>query len=183
MCKGYVALACAFGIVVMLPALADEKMNLDADTGLWELTTHPQMTGTLSIPEQQLQKMTPEQRARIEAALQAATQNANQEHIVRQCLTAAERDRVFDLGNESSSCKTTVIRNTSSELEVRRECATTDDVHTTTERLQMSGPRHVSGSVDAVMSRNGKPMTMHMTIEGRWLGADCGAIKGAQVLK
>ena len=179
-----VALACALGICVILPVSADEtKVKLDADLGLWEVTTHPKMSGTLTIPEEQLQKMTPEQRARMEAAMQAVTQNAQREHVVRQCLTPEQRAKGFDLGNEGSSCKTTVIQNTSSELEVRRECGAESEVRTTTEHFRMSGSRHVSGTVDAAMSQNGKPVAMHMTIEGRWLGADCGGIKDAQVVK
>lgn len=184
MSKCNVALACALGIVVMLPASADgTKVNLDADTGLWEVTTHPQMSGTLNIPDEQLQKMTPEQRARVEAALKSVTENVNQEHVIRQCLTPGERSKGFDLGNEGSSCKTTVRRNTSSELEVRRECSADNEVRTTTEHFRMSGRRHMSGTVDAAMSQNGKPVTMHMTIEGKWLAADCGGVKDAQVVK
>ena len=184
MTKTYLALACALGIVLTLPVSADQtKVKLDAETGLWEMTTHPQMSGTLQIPEEQLQKMTPEQRARVEAALQSATANVSREHVIRQCLTPEQLSKGFDVGDEGSSCKTTVIRNTSSELEVRRECTESNAPHTTTERFRMSGRREVSGTVDAALSQNGRPLTMHMTIEGRWLGADCGGIKDAQVVK
>ncbi|MGH8217359.1 MAG: DUF3617 domain-containing protein [Steroidobacteraceae bacterium] len=184
MSKSTVALACALGILVMLPISADEaKVKLNADTGLWEVTTHPEMSGTLKIPEEQLQKMTPEQRARVEAALQTATERAKQEHVTRQCVTPEQLGKGFDLGNEGSSCKTTIIRNTSSELEVRRACTEDSNVRTTTEHFRMNGRRHVLGTVDAAMMQGGKPLTMHMTIEGRWLGADCGGIKGAQVVK
>lgn len=184
MSKSTVAFACALGILVVLSASADEaKVKLDAATGLWEVTTHPQMSGTLKVPEEQLQRMTPEQRARVEAALQTATERAKQEHVMRECLTSEQLGKGFDLGNEGSSCKTTVIRNTSSELEVRRECSEEGNVRTTTEQFRMDGRRHVSGTVDAAMSQGGKPLTMHMTIEGRWLGADCGGIKEPQVVK
>lgn len=184
MSRSNVALACALGMLVMLPASADqEKVNLDADTGLWEVTTHPQMSGSLKIPEEQLQKMTPEQRARVEAALQAVTESAKEGHVMRQCLTREHLGKGFDLGNEGADCKTTVIRNTSTELEVRRQCSGNDNVRTTTEHFRMDGRRRVSGTMDAVMSQEGKPLTMHMAIEGRWLGADCGAVKDAEVVK
>ena len=184
MYKANLALACALGIAVMLPVMADEtNVKLDAATGLWEVTTHPQMSGTLSLPEEQLQKMSPEQRGRVEAALQSASKSMNQEHIIRECLTPEQRAKGFDLGNEGSSCKTTIIQNTSHELHVRRECAANGGVRTTTEHFQMNGSRSVSGTVDAAMSQDGKPLTVHMTIEGKWLGADCGAIKDPQIVK
>lgn len=184
MTKSNVALACALGIVVMLPATADETtVKLDASMGLWEVTTHPRLSGKLQIPEEQLQKMTPEQRARVEAAMQGVTQSASQDHVIRECLTPEMRSKGFDLGNEGSSCKTTVIQNSSSELQVRRACNENSNVRTTTEHFRMSGSRHMSGTVDAAMAQDGRPVTMHMVIEGRWLSANCGDVKDAQVVK
>ena len=185
MSKGTVALACALGIVVMLPVSADQtKVMLDADTGLWEVTTQPEVNGALSMPEEQLQQLSPEQRARVEAALQAATENAKQEHVVRECLTPEQRAKGFDLGaNDTSSCTTHVIRNASDELEVRRECVPGSNLRSMTEHLRMSGHRHVSGTVDVLMLQSGKQMTMHMTIEGRWLTADCGSVKDVERVK
>jgi hypothetical protein len=184
MVKGNVALACALGILVMLPVSADEtKVNLAADDGLWEVTTHPQTTGEMPISQEQLQRLTPEQRARVEAAMKAAMGAANREHVMHECMTPEKRQKGFDLGDEGSSCKTKVIKNTNNELEVRRECSTDNDVHTTTEHIRMNGRRHVSGTVDAAMSRGEKQMTMHMSIEGKWLGADCGAVKDSEVVK
>ncbi|HXS26400.1 MAG TPA: DUF3617 domain-containing protein [Steroidobacteraceae bacterium] len=184
MSKSTVALACALGIAVMLPVSADTtRVKLAADSGLWEVTTHPKISGSFTIPEEQLQKMSPEQRARIEAAVQAAMGHAKEEHVMRECMTPEKLAQGFDLGNEGDSCKTTVVHNTSTELEVRRECNAENDARTTTEHYRMSGRRHISGTVDAAMSQNGKPLTMHTTIEGKWLGSDCGGVKDMQVVK
>jgi len=184
MFKSNLALGCALGVLVMLPVSADEpKVNLAADNGLWEVTTHPQTTGQMPISDEQLQKLTPEQRARVEAAMKAAMGAANREHVMHECMTPEKRQQGFDLGNEGPSCKTTVVRNTSSELEVRRECSADSDVRTTTEHIKANGRHHVSGTVDAMMSHGEKHMTMHMAIEGKWLGADCGGVKDAQVVK
>jgi uncharacterized protein DUF3617 len=185
MSKTTVALVIALGIAVMLPVGADPtQVKLAADTGLWELTTHPQANGELPISQEQLQQLSPEQRARVEAAMQAAMAQANREHVVHECLTPAKRAKGFDLGDDpSSSCKTTVVRNTSTELEAHRECSGENDLRTMTERLQMTGPRHVSGTIDMLMSQGGKQMRMHMSVEGKWLGADCGAVNDVQVVK
>jgi Protein of unknown function (DUF3617) len=183
--RNNVALACALGVLVMLPVSADEtKVKLAADTGLWEVTTHPQTNGELPISQEQLQRLSPEQRARIEAAMKAAMENANQAHVMRECLTPERLAKGFDLGDDSSSsCKTTVVRNTSTELEAHRECKGESNVRTMTERLRTSGRRQVSGTIDVLMSQGAKQLTMHMSVEGRWLGADCGAVKDSQAVK
>ncbi len=54
------------------------QVELAADNGLWEVHTHPQTKGQLPISDEQLQKLSPEQRARLEAAMQAAMGAANQ---------------------------------------------------------------------------------------------------------
>ena len=178
------ALACALGIFVMLRVSADEtKVNLSAENGLWEVTTHPQTTGQMPISEEQLQKLSPEQRARVEAAMKAAMGQANQEHVMRTCMTAEKRAQGLGLGNQGPSCKTTVLRNTSEELQVRSECSTDNNMRTTTEHLRMSGRHRISGTVEAVMAQGEKQMTMHMAIEGKWLGADCGSVKDSEEVK
>ena len=102
---------------------------------------------------------------------------------MRECMTPEKLAQGFDLGNEGDSCKTTIVHNTSTELEVRRECNAENEARTTTEHYRMSGRRHISGTVDAAMSQNGKPLTLHTTIEGKWLGSDCGGVKDMQVVK
>jgi Protein of unknown function (DUF3617) len=185
MSKTSVALVFALGIAVLLPVSADPtQVKLAADNGLWEVTTHPQISGQMPISQEQLQELPPEQRARIEAAMQAMMGQANRQHVMRECMTPEKRAKGFDLGYESSSsCKTTVIRNTSSALEVRRECSGESELRSMTERMQMSGPRHITGTIDALMSQGGKQMTMHVTLEGKWLGADCGGVTDSQVVK
>ena len=184
MSKTTVAVVFALGILVMLPVSADSpQVKLAADNGLWEVTTHPQTSGQMPISDEQLQKLSPEQRARVEAAMKAAMGQANQEHVMRTCMTPEKRAQGFGLGNEGPSCKTTVVQNTSSELQVHSECSTDNDVRTTMEHLRMSGRHRISGTVEAHMSQGGKQMTMHMNIVGKWLGADCGGVKDSEQVK
>lgn len=178
------ALACALGATAMLPVLADQvQVKLDADTGLWEVTTHGQSNGAPLISEDDLQKLPPEQRERLKAAMQAAMAQAMKGRTMHECLTPEQRARGFDVGDDSSSCKTTVVKNTSTELEVHKECATDNDRSRITERFHMSGRRQVSGTVDVVQSRAGNDLTLHTNIEGKWLGRDCGNVKDAEIVK
>jgi hypothetical protein len=177
-------LACALTFAAVLSARADQvQVKLDADNGLWEVTTHGESSGAPVIPEAELQRLTPEQRARVQAAMQAALERAKEGRVMRECLTGERRARGFEIGNDEPSCKTTVVKNTSTELEIHKECGSDDDMRRLTERFQMSGRRRVTGSVELIQARGGGDLKMHTTFEGKWLGADCGGVKDVQVIK
>lgn len=178
------ALACALGAAAMLPVLADQvQVKLDADTGLWEVTTHAHSNGAPLVSEDDLQRLPPQQRERFKAAMQAAMAQAMKGRTMRECLTPEQRARGFDVGDQSSSCKTTVVKNTSTELEVHKECATDNDMSRITQRFHMSGRRHVSGTMDIMQSRAGNELILHTDIEGKWLGRDCGKVKDVEIVK
>jgi Protein of unknown function (DUF3617) len=63
------SLACTAAVTALVQGADFTKPNIKP--GLWEVTTNPKMSGQMPIPEEQLAKMTPEQRARLQAAMQA----------------------------------------------------------------------------------------------------------------
>jgi len=67
------AAAVAMAVTMAIPmAHAADVPMLDVKLGLWEITTHPQVNGKLPITDEQLEKLPPDQRAKFEAAMQAA---------------------------------------------------------------------------------------------------------------
>ena len=68
------AILCALGAsaAAMVLASAADTPQLNVKLGLWEISTHPQVSGQLPITDEQLQRLPPEQRAKFEAAMQAA---------------------------------------------------------------------------------------------------------------
>jgi hypothetical protein len=67
----YVAYA---GATVALLAQAADFVRPNIKLGLWEVTNNPQVSGQIPIPEDQLAKLSPEQRAKIEAMIQNGMQ-------------------------------------------------------------------------------------------------------------
>jgi hypothetical protein len=49
--------------------------------------------------------------------------------------------------------------------------------------FRVVSPDHVTGTVLMVMSRDGKTMTVNSTMEGKWLGSDCGSVKDFELEK
>jgi len=173
----------AAGAAMALAQAADIP-QLNVKLGLWEVATHPQVNGNLPITEEQLQKLPPEQRAKFEAAMQAAIARGAQPRVFKECMTAEKRSRGFNAGSDQSkNCQVTLITNTPSEFESHRECSTEDGKQSTSVHFRVVSSDHVSGTVNALISHGAKTMTVNSTMEGKWLGADCGSIKDMELEK
>jgi hypothetical protein len=163
---------------------AAQPPQLNVKMGLWEVVIHPQVTGSIPISDEQLQKMSPDQRARIEAAVQAGMAQANQPRLMKECMTAEKLAQGFNAGTESSaSCQTTVVVNTRSEMETHRDCATGDGKRSMVMHILAPSSERVTGTVHGDITRGTRTMTVNSTVEGKWLGADCGGIKDAEIEK
>jgi hypothetical protein len=168
----------------MALAYAADVPQLNVKLGLWEVTTHPQVNGKLPITDEQLQKLAPDQRAKFEAAMQAAIARGAQPRVFKECMTAEKRSHGFNAGSDQSkNCQVTLVTNTPSEFESHRECATEDGKQSTSVHFRVVSSDHVSGTVNALISHGPKTMTVNSTMEGKWLGADCGSVRDMELEK
>ena len=176
--------AFAAGAVAMTMARAADVPMLNVKLGLWEITTHPQVNGNLPITDEQLQKLPPEQRAKFEAAMQAAITRGAQPHLFKECMTPEKRSRGFSAGSEQSkNCQQTLVTNTPSEFELHRECSSEDGKQSTSVHFRVVSSDHVSGTVNSLISHGSKTMTVNSTMEGNWLGANCGSVTDIEIEK
>src|SRR5579883_698001 len=75
----------SLGLAAALPALAADNTPLKVKPGLWEMTSDSERSGTPPIPQQMLDKMSPEQRSKFEAAIQ---QSMGPRHrVMKHCVT------------------------------------------------------------------------------------------------
>jgi hypothetical protein len=170
---------------LMAVAAAD---NINIKPGLWETTTVSQSQGAPAIPpEQQAQmdkmraSMSPEMRARIEAAQKKAQANAGAPHVRKSCLTREDLNKPlsFDEGKDDGKCTKTVLKSTASVQEVRVDCKGDRYNSTGTIRVTASNSENWSGTLETTLTPVGKgaPMTVKTNMSGKWLGADCGDVK------
>ncbi len=174
----------ASGVAMALTHAGEATPQLNVKLGLWEVGTHPQVSGNLPITDEQLQKLPPEQRAKFEAAMQAALARGAQPRLFKECMTPEKRSRGFSAGSEEGKdCQSTVITNTASEFEAQRKCSSEERNQSTNVHFRVVSPDHVTGTVMMVMTRGGKTMTVNSTMEGKWLGSDCGSVKDYELEK
>jgi hypothetical protein len=172
------------GLALTLIAAAAEPVKLNVKPGLWEIASENQISGTPGIPEDELARLTPEQRARFEAAMQAGMSEAAKPHLAKHCLTPEKIARGLDVDHhDDGSCEKKLISNTGSELQLTETCKENGGSTLINEHFQLAGSEAVSGTVHVVRNSGGKTMTIDSSVHGKWLGASCGDIKDFQLEK
>src|SRR6266850_6050685 len=91
--------------------------------GLWEVSIDPHVSGEMPIPEDQLAKMTPEQRARLQAAMKSHMANGGKPRVYKECMTPEKIARGFEIDphGEDASCKRNVVSSSTKELTLHDE--------------------------------------------------------------
>ena len=162
---------------------ADKLTPLNIKEGLWEMTVTHSMTGMPAIPADTLAKMSPEQRARVEAAMKQSGMSGPTADVHKECVTREKLDKqlAFDENrkdkdrDQDKDCTRTVVNATGSKLEIKFHCeqSSTDG----TLLLEAVASDSVKGSMHSVTNSHGRTMNMDFTFSSRYLGAACGDVK------
>jgi hypothetical protein len=151
-------------------AIAADK--LDVKPGLWEITSSHQITGIPPLPKELRDKVTPEQRAEMEAAFKAEAAKGPQVDTERECITKEETLRPFDVG-DTKDCTQTVVRTTRTTQEVRLSC-TGEYTGSGVLRITTPTPETMTGTLELQLGVAPDAMMVKSQLKGRWLGPDCG---------
>ena len=108
--------------LVMLSSVAvwaaDKLQPLNVKTGLWETTTTRITSGEIPIPAEMLARLTPEQRARMEARMKANSAEKTKTNTSKSCMTKEKLEKA-PFSDEQKECTRTIVTSTSSKAEVR----------------------------------------------------------------
>jgi hypothetical protein len=164
----------ALGFVILTAACcqAADNVPLNAKPGLWEVTTVSERSGVPPIPADTLAKMTPEQRARIEAQFKGTPQTTTKQS----CYTEGDVAKGLAWNNSDKSCRQTIVTSTGSRQEVKFECEGAQKGSGTI-KIEAPDTTHVNAVIDIAMGMNGRVMNMHVTTSAKWLGNSCGDVK------
>jgi hypothetical protein len=174
------SLLAAFAVTLTLGAAvstAASGATLDVQTGLWEVASTGETTGLPPIPPEALARMSAEQRAQMQAHMAAAMERSNKPDVRRSCITAKTLQRGLDFSQgERPNCKRTVLSSSSSQIDVRIDC-TGDEKMNGNFHFEAVDRQTMRGTINLVISNGANKMTMNRTMQGKWLGSDCGSVK------
>jgi hypothetical protein len=155
--------------VAALGAQAPVTPALNVRMGLWEITSTLDIGG--DMPSVDTSKMTPQQKAQMEAAMQAmkgAHTTTGQSCISKENFNAASL-----MDNDEKNCKQTITTNTASALEATVTC-TGDRAMTATLHVDAVSQTAIKATFKSSNTEQGKTMSVNGSFTGKWLGADCG---------
>jgi hypothetical protein len=147
--------------------------------GLWETSVAMQMPG-MAIPEDRLAKMTPEQRAQVEAMMSSRMGRGAQPTTSRSCETAETLKREQTYGQDKNkTCKATQVSSSGSKRVIQINCENESMKSDGTMTVEFLDPEHFNGTMVMHVNAQGRSMDVNQKISGKWLGADCGDVKVA----
>lgn len=161
---------------------ADDLVTFDAKPGLWENTTTMEMSGMPAmpqIPEEQLAKMPPQQRAQIEAMMKSRG-GMGGPRTTKSCMTPESLKRSLAFAQNAqteNSCTSKVASSSANKREIHFECTrgkTTSAGDMTIERIDSE---HVKGNMVMKTIGADRPMDMKMSFTTKWVSSDCGDVK------
>lgn len=151
-------------------AAAPERLNVKL--GLWEMTSIMRFSGMPPLPKEVLDKMTPQQRAKMAADLKAAAEEEPEPETSSECITQEDLDKPFKSAN-ADDCTSTIVRTTRTSQEIRMVC-TGKTKGSGTFKVNTPTPETMHGTLDLKAGDGPDAFVIKGTIKGRWLGADCG---------
>jgi hypothetical protein len=146
---------------------------LDVKMGLWEITSTSQVGG--SMPSIDTSKMTPEQKAQMEAAMKSMM-GAHQ-NVAKSCITKEKFEKEGIMPAEKGQdCKQTIVTNTRAALDAKVVC-TGDRPMTAQLHADALSSTSFKATIKSSTTDQGKQMTVDVAMTGKWLAADCGSVK------
>lgn len=171
-------------LFTVLLACATAASAQSIKPGLWEMQHkmggHPQMDQAMAQMQQQMAAMSPAQRKQLEAMLgqQGVTMpapGAGGGMALKVCITPDMAARSELPSQSEGQCTSTVTSRGGNILKMRFVCQNPPSTGEGT--YTFSGDTAYTMKMVMTTTRQGKPETMTMDGQGRWLAASCGAIK------
>ena len=159
---------------------ADKIVPPNIKTGLWEITETHALTGMPAmpnIPAEALEKMSPEQRAQMEAHMKDAFSGSPKTTTRKDCVTREKLEKEYAFAEDRKECTRTVLSSSSTVTEVKIHCVEKEMTSDGTVKFQALSQESVKGTMRMVMTGHDRTMNMNIDFVSRYLGPSCGDVK------
>ena len=175
----------AIALFVSAGAWASDVTPLDVKTGQWEYTVTVQLGGAGAeamakqmppIPPEQLAKLSPDQRAKMEALLKQYRAMASGQPTTTTHKTCIKKEDLLKLdpaSNADKTCKMTVLSSSRSKQEIKEECSPNGNKQSGTMTIEAQNSESVKFSFTGTQMDEGRPINMNVNGTGKWLSSTC----------
>lgn len=154
---------------------AAKLQRLDVNPGLWETTQTITSSGEMPIPAGLMDKLTPAQKARMQARMRSRPGNAPMTRTYRTCETAEKLSQTPFA--DKQNCSEKVVSSSSKQADLDISCELEGIRASGNLKAQVLDREHVKGSGEMTASSNGRTMKSTASFTSRWIGASCGNVK------
>lgn len=171
--KTRILLAIAF--LTPMAGWAVDPVPMDVKLGLWETTLNNQTDIASMIPAEALARLTPEQRAKMEAAMAG---RGGRGTATRHCVTRETMNEAFssaNIGSKEQTCTRTFVTSTGSKQVIHIECTSATMKTSGDVQVEVINRENTKGSM-VMTSQGGRGGNVKMEWTTKWLGADCGDV-------
>lgn len=167
-------------------SVTSSAAKLDMQPGLWEFATtitsaSGEMEQAMQQAKAQLANLPPEQRKMVEdmmAAQGIGISDKGTDTIIKYCVTQQQINE-GKLPNQEH-CSQEILKQSKNVYKIKFDCAG-DTPTSGTGEVVFSNPKNYIGKSTFTTQMNGKKQDMKIDQVGKWLAADCGAIKPAKI--
>ena len=169
-------------LIAILLSLAGAAVQAQTQAaGLWEHTmTVQSSSGEIEAARTQLQQqlaaMPPDKRRQIEEMMASRGVKLNAQGTTLKVCIGKEQAARPAQPPMSGDCRQSDVQRSANSMRYKFACTTPQKVEGEGE-VTWSGDKSYAGTSTVTSQVNGKPQQMRMTMNGRWLGADCGDVK------
>ncbi len=156
---------------LLFAGICTAQTRLNVKPGEWESTLTNETSGQPPIPQEVLDKMTPEQRAKMEAMMKARGMQGPRTTVTKSCVKPEDLDKPFSNGNKS--CKQSIVTSSATQQEIHMECDMGGGKQVGTVKFEAVDSSTVKGSMQMTASNAGRTMNINSTFSAKWLGPAC----------
>jgi hypothetical protein len=150
--------------------------------GLWEVNNRMQADGKLgqdmAKSQQRMAKMSPEQRKMVEQAMSKQGVSVGKDGPgtmgAKVCVTKEMAER-NEMPSQNDGCKQTASPRSGNTVKISFTC--TNPPSSGEGQITFAGPEAYTMNMTMSTVVEGKPQRVNMDAAGKWLSADCGAVK------
>ena len=155
-----------------LAGWAADPVPMDLKLGLWESSVTTPMGGMPALPPEVLSKLTPEQLAKMEAAMgRGGPRMMTSKH----CVTKETLSEMSSFNeNRAQNCKQTLVSSTGTKQVIHMDCTMRETTSSSDLQFEAVDRENLKGSMVMNAGPGGRGVGTKMEFTAKWLGADCG---------
>jgi hypothetical protein len=153
----------------------DKVQSLNVKLGLWEVTTTAAANTEMPIPAGLLEKLTPEQRARVEERIKARSSDTVRVIRRKYCLTKEKLNKGPTFLQDRKSCTRTLLTSNKGKVDMRLECFDHGIKSDGSVQIEALSFGNVKGAVRSSATGGENAMNSTTTFTAKWIGPLCSA--------